>query len=176
MTLRRPYFEFRDLGLVDGPADPVWCSIVRLSAELTGVRFGKLTVFDRACDRIVVRAAHGFAAEDLGHFKDPPSFPLCRRIIAEQRLVGITETHEDPEMLKSPFIERYSVRSYLGAPILDPANTAIGTLCVFDDKPRLWSHRQREQIGEMAHLVDQSILLKASLATIRLLSRAQPSG
>ena len=174
MTSRRPSFEFRDLGLLEGSPDPAWSLIVRLSAELLGVRFGKLTVLDSANDRIIVRATHGFAASDLDVLAEPPTFPLCRLIIAEQRLVGVAETHEDPEMLNSPFIERFSVRSYLGAPILDPAETPVGTLCVFDDKPRVWSQRQREQIAEMSELVNQSILLKASLATVRILSRNAP--
>ena len=170
----RPFFEFNDLGLLYGAPDPAWCSIVRLAAELAGVRFAKLTVLDRAHDRIVLRAAHGFDLCDLDVLAEPPSFPLCGRIIAENSIVAITDTHDDPAMRTSPFIERFSVRSYLGAPILDPAETGVGTLCVFDDKPRLWSLRQREQIAELASLVNQSILLKASLATVRLLSRTVP--
>ena len=163
-------YDFGDLGLLSGPPDPSFVSASRIAAELLGVEYGKVTLLDAVANRVRIRAAFGFDPNGIGLDWSETDLPLCRKIMSDQSIVGIGEANEVASTRRSPFLQALKGRSYLGAPIFDPAGTAVGTLCVIGQAPRIWSERQKEQIGELAGLVSQAITLKAALATIRLLS------
>ena len=163
-------YDFRDLGLLSGPSDPVFVTCCRLAAELLGTEYAKITLVDVVADRILIRAAFGFDPEGLGLDLEHTDFPLCRQIIGARVPVHIDEANDVLAAKQSPFLASLKGRSYLGAPIFDPADSAVGTLCAIGQRPRIWSERQKEQITELAGLLSQAITLKAALATIRLLS------
>jgi GAF domain-containing protein len=49
------------------------------------------------------------------------------------------------------------VVAYLGIPLVDHGGNAIGTLCVFDDKPRLWSTGHVQVLTDLAELAAERI-------------------
>ena len=163
-------YDFEDLGLLSGPPDPSFVSGSRLAAELLGVEYGKVTLLDAVANRVRIRASFGFEPDELGLDWKQTDLPLCRKIMADQSVIGIGEANDMGKAPKSPFLQALGGRSYLGAPIYDPVGTPVGTLCVIGRAPRIWSGRQKEQVSELAGLLSQAITLKAALATIRLLS------
>ncbi len=50
-----------------------------------------------------------------------------------------------------------AIVAYLGIPLIDPDGNAIGTLCVFDDKPRLWGTGHVQVLSDLAQLAVERI-------------------
>ena len=167
-------FDFEDLGLLTGPHDLSHTEAARLTAELLDVNYAKVTFYDPDAGRPVIRAMFGFSDDDLDEIGAHLDLPLCRRILGANSLLAIDDMSEIGAGRRTPFVEALAIRSYLGVPLHDPANNPVGTLCVMDRKARIWSQRQRAQMAEMARLLDQTILLRAALATVRLLTKSKP--
>ncbi len=60
------------------------------------------------------------------------------------------------------------VRFYAGAPLCSPAGHALGTLCVFDDKPRRLNRRQKEGLRALSRQVLAQMELKRTIPELRL--------
>jgi hypothetical protein len=54
-------------------------------------------------------------------------------------------------------VKEYGIRSYLGIPIR-ARDTVIGSLCVIDTKERRFSDTERENLAELAALVDERVM------------------
>ncbi|MDZ4234165.1 MAG: GAF domain-containing protein, partial [Dietzia sp.] len=50
-----------------------------------------------------------------------------------------------------------AVIAYLGIPLIDHEGNAIGTLCVFDNKPRLWGTGHVQIMTDLAQIVSERV-------------------
>ena len=64
----------------------------------------------------------------------------------------IEDARIDPVFKNHVAVRDGSVVAYLGIPLVDHDGNAIGTLCVFDDKPRLWSTGHVQVLSDLAAL------------------------
>lgn len=86
----------------------------------------------------------------------------------------INDTHKDPDFADNPMVtgEPY-VRFYAGQP-LRMQNRAIGTLCLFDHRPRSFSAADIDSLQSLAALVLQSLATMEGMESSRaVLSEAQ---
>ena len=121
-------------------------------------------------DKIKIRAIHGFEQAIVDKLEPTLDLPVCRTIIQGRRIVALDDLRGADNTADNSFLEALGAQSYLGAPVFDPADTAVGTLCVLGTTARIWSERQKEQIVDLASLITERITLRATLATVRLLS------
>jgi GAF domain-containing protein len=63
----------------------------------------------------------------------------------------------DPVFMKHPVVRSGAVIAYLGIPLIDHDGHAIGTLSVFDDKPRLWGTGHVQVLSDLAQLAVERI-------------------
>lgn len=64
----------------------------------------------------------------------------------------IEDARIDPVYKNHPAVVDGTVVAYLGIPLIDAENHAIGTLCVFDGVPRLWTTGHVQILGDFASL------------------------
>ncbi len=111
--------------------------------------------------------------ERLHPLPDRPNLPLelagleyCHdRAINSQRSI-VTNFHNHPQLAHSSLLRVHGIQAYLGVPMMTAAGDRLGTLAIFDFKPRQFSDRDIE----ILHLVSR---LVASEFERKLLSQAQ---
>ena len=70
----------------------------------------------------------------------------------------VADARDDPRFADNPLVlGDPNIRFYAGQPVAAPGGEAVGTLCVFDDKPRDVADFDTEVLGELAAMVEAEI-------------------
>ncbi|PZX36206.1 diguanylate cyclase (GGDEF)-like protein [Roseinatronobacter thiooxidans] len=84
---------------------------------------------------------------------------FCGHAIHESNMMVVPDTLHDPRFTNHPMVtETSNIRFYAGAVIRGRNQEAIGTLCVIDTKPRVFSDQERETLGHLRDIVQERIL------------------
>ena len=70
-----------------------------------------------------------------------------------QEFFAVEDTRTDPRFADNPLVAEHGILSYAGAPLIDADGFALGTLCVFDVRPRTFDEGQRAALVNMAQQV-----------------------
>lgn len=101
---------------------------------------------------------------DVGEVPREDSF--CAHVVGEDQMLVVEDTESDQRFANNPQVTGFPhIRSYAGAPLTVEGH-AVGTLCVFDDRPRSFTEKDRGLLRELATLVTE--LLKARLQTYQV--------
>jgi GAF domain-containing protein len=80
----------------------------------------------------------------------PISHSFCQHAIAARDVLNIADSREHPVLKTNPAIRDLDVIAYLGVPLITADGHALGTLCVIDHKPRLWTTEQVQLLKDLA--------------------------
>ncbi|AFZ58914.1 GAF domain-containing sensor histidine kinase [Anabaena cylindrica FACHB-243] len=71
---------------------------------------------------------------------------FCTQVVESSQTIVINDTKNsiDTEIFTSDLVQKYGIRSYLGAPLIDAAGYCLGALAVMDRKPRNFTERDIE--------------------------------
>ncbi len=84
----------------------------------------------------------------------PRSTSFCGYAILSDEVMAVPDTTRDPRFADSPFVDADpSIRFYAGAP-LTLGGYRVGTICVFDEKPRELSDDETELLKDLAGSVE----------------------
>lgn len=80
---------------------------------------------------------------------------MCGAIIDLGRTLHVRDVSADQRWAKNPFVDgRWArVRFYGAHPLISPSGLVVGTLCVFDDRPRELAPEQVADLDELASRV-----------------------
>ena len=130
-------------------------------------RFERLTRLARRALNVPV-AAITFLNEEKQWFKSvagwnvtelPNDHSFCPITLAAGRLTVFEDTHQDTSVRQHPLVTTGPhFRFYAGLPITDQNETLCGTFCVFDQKPRQLSKKDKETLRDLADLAQREIL------------------
>jgi len=77
------------------------------------------------------------ARGDLPMSESPRDISFCGHTILNDEVLVIEDTKNDPRFAENPLVQSEpNLRFYAGAPLVTPSGHRIGTVCVFDVKPR----------------------------------------
>jgi GAF domain-containing protein len=83
----------------------------------------------------------------------------CPHVIARHRALVLDDVFAYPRFAGNDVVDKMGVRSYLGAPLIDRTETALGTVCVVDNEPRPWGrdglHMIKTIASELMDLIHQ---------------------
>jgi len=84
---------------------------------------------------------------------------FCGHAIASQAPLVVPDALQDRRFAANPLVAGPpGVRAYLGVPLFSgPAQSGVGTLCVIDRAPRVWSAEQQEHIARLGLLVESQL-------------------
>jgi diguanylate cyclase (GGDEF)-like protein len=100
------------------------------------------------------KSAAGWGISEL-----PRDHSLCRLTVAENKLVTISDTLQDPRTAQSPVVlQAPRFRAYAGHPLADEHGNPAGTFCVFDLKPREFTPADRQAIVDLAAMSQRELL------------------
>lgn len=110
----------------------------------------------------------------------PREISFCSKAIENGGIMEITDATQDDRFKNNPLVTGdLHVRFYAGATLVNKDGMNMGTICVFDQKPKVLLPEQKEALallGEMAVLVLESkklsqTLLKANLSAVLSLEK-----
>jgi hypothetical protein len=78
---------------------------------------------------------------------------FCAHTIVQDAVLSVPDATFDDRFSRNPVVTDTGVRFYAGAPLRTHEGYRIGTLCVFDMRPRQWSDRDSDLLAQLAALV-----------------------
>ncbi|MEO6625448.1 MAG: AI-2E family transporter [Burkholderiaceae bacterium] len=145
-------------GALDPRAQPLFDAASRRVADIFDVPMAMVSLIDADHQRIpalfgqpepVGDGAPGakLRAEDLEMTR---SQSLCGHVVANGRSMVVPDLTRDLRFAGNSALRDKKLRFYAGAPLRDPDNHVLGTLCILDDQPRSLTQRELELLESMA--------------------------
>ena len=158
--------------ILDTPAEQSYEDVTAFATHICATPYSTVTFVDKA--RQWFKSEIGFGTQETGR-----SDGFCACAILHPRTLIVEDTLLDARFSENPFVlGGPQIRFYAGAPIVAPNGHILGTVCVFDDKPRRLSPIQVGALESLARQV-QGLLeqrnvisrLEAALAASRQTER-----
>jgi len=147
-TERQRLAELDEYGVMDTPSDQFIDSITRAAADICKVPIALVTLLDS--DRQWFKSKVGLEIDQTNR-----NASFCQYAIKHPHdLMEVEDASKDNRFANSPFVVgEPHIRFYAGQPLLTPAGSALGTLCVIDKQPRQLNQEQRTALAHLSKLV-----------------------
>ncbi len=164
-------FDLSDLGLLDGSADHEFDVITRCAVFVLHVRAVYFTVLDEMTGSVLRRSQHvrdqRYAMPERSLFGGS----ICAHVVGANKLISTEDVGATEEFGQLTDSDAVPFTSFLSAPVHGPAGEPVGALTAVCARPRVWTTIERGDIRDHAHLLSRHILLRASLETLKRVSR-----
>lgn len=142
----------RDTGLLDSEPEPYYDRIVTMAVEALGVEAAAISLVDdhRQFFKAVLGLPEGVRETTLDR-------SVCRYAVSLGEPLVVEDARTDPVLHDHPAVTDGTLVSYAGVPLIDPTGHAVGTLCVWDTKPRQWSTGHVQILDDLAHVVSDRV-------------------
>lgn len=144
--------------LIDTERDQSFDRIARLAARALNAPVALVSGVDR--DRQFFKSCLGLPEPWSSSRQSPLSHSFCQHAVARREPLVVNDAREVPELLDNLAIPDMGVIAYLGIPVITRAGHAVGTLCVIDHEPRLWTSDQVDLLKDLAASVVTEITLR----------------
>jgi GAF domain-containing protein len=153
----------RRYDILDTPPDGSFDRITALAGDIFDVPIALVTIVDE--DRIWFKSRFGI--DDVEQIPRDPG--LCASAVLGDTPYVVENARQDPRTLANPLVAgQFGLRFYAAAPLRTHDGHRLGTLCIIDREPRMFSPRQGRVLERLAGVVvDEMELRIASLNAIR---------
>lgn len=143
-------------GLLDSAPEEGYDRITQAAADALDTPFAAISLVD--VDRNYFKSAIGMVDMSVPANRQAPlDQSICKYTMADGTPLVLEDARSDPVFQKHPVVRSGAVVAYLGIPLIDRGGHAIGTLCVFDDKPRMWGTGHVQVLSDLAQLAAERI-------------------
>jgi GAF domain-containing protein len=142
-------------GLLDSPPEEVYDRITHAAAAALDAPCAAVSLID--VDRLFIKSTVGMVGTSPGERLTPLERSVSQYAVANRSPLILEDARIDPVFKNHPSVLDGTVVAYLGIPLADHEDNAIGTLCVFDDKPRQWSTGHIQILTDLAELAAERI-------------------
>lgn len=142
-------------GLLDSPPEAIYDRITRAAADALDVPFALVTLVD--ADRQFFKSSAGMEISAPEERQTALNRSVCQYAVANGKPLVLEDARVDPVFKHHPAVRDGTVVAYLGIPLIDQEGMAIGTLCAFDTKPRLWGTGHVQVLSDLAALAAERI-------------------
>jgi signal transduction histidine kinase len=145
---RRRVAVLREYHLLDTPPAAELEAVTRVAAAVAGVPYATLNLLDDVKQHQLTTV--GFAGR-----KCDREDSMCAVRLDRGAFVHLPDAREEPEYRDNPWVTgRFaSIVFYASAPLISPDGHVMGTLCVFDGRPRRLSAEQIRSLADLAGIV-----------------------
>ncbi|MEN3791330.1 HWE histidine kinase domain-containing protein [Fulvimarina sp. MAC3] len=143
--------------VLDTPKEEEFDDLAQIASEVCATPIALVNFLDEGRDY--------FKAEFGAGFREAPAeTSFCRHAVLQEKLTIIPDTSEDPRFRNNPLVlSEPKLRFYAGAAITTPDGIPIGTICVFDIKPRTLDAHQKRTLMLLARQARTQLELRRSL-------------
>ncbi len=142
-------------GLLDSPQEEIYDRITRAAADALDAPHALVSLVD--VDRQFFKSAAGMELRTPEERQTPLERSLCQYAVANGEALLLEDARLDPVFKNHPAVQDGTVVAYLGIPLTDSHGNSIGTLCVYDEKPRLWGTGHVQVLTDLAGLAAERI-------------------
>ena len=122
-------------------------NITALTANICDVPISLVTLLD--ADRNFLKSHYGIPFNE-----SPRDISFCGHAILEEKDIFIIEdARKDPRFKDNPLVTDMNAVFYAGVRLINTDGYPLGTLCIFDTKPRVLSKSQKNALIAMAYQV-----------------------
>ena len=145
--------------LLDSPAEESFDRLARLAARVVNAPVALVSGVDR--DRQFFKSCLGLPEPWATRRETPLSHSFCQHVVAAREPVIVSDAREDERLLDNLAIRDLGVIAYLGVPLITREGHAIGTLCVIDHQPRIWTPDEISLVKDVASAVVTEITVRS---------------
>ncbi|MDP9433735.1 MAG: GAF domain-containing protein [Actinomycetota bacterium] len=142
-------------GLLDSPPEEAFDRLARLAAEALAAPTAAVSLVDE--ERQFFKAAVGLAPETAAERQTTLDRSLCQYAVGTGQSVVVEDAREHPVLRSNVSVLEDGLVAYLGMPLADADGHVLGTLCVWDFKPRRWTQGHLQILEDLAGLASQRI-------------------
>ncbi|WP_206428531.1 GAF domain-containing protein [Mycolicibacterium stellerae] len=142
-------------GLLDSPPEEIYDRNTRAAADALDAPIAAMCLVD--VDRQFLKSVVGLGDLSVQERQMPLEHSFCQYAVANGKPLVLEDARNDPVFKNHPLVRGGIVATYLGIPLTDHNQNAIGTLCVFDTKPRLWGPGHVQLLSDLAALAADRI-------------------
>lgn len=146
---------------LDTPYDPRFDGIVRVASRFFEVPIAAVTLVGR--DRQWFKSCVGLHMSDTSR-----EAAFCAHTVLERTTLVVNDALADERFAENPLvIEQPRIRFYAGAPLIVGDGSALGSLCLIDTRPRLFSASDVQLLEDLRDLVVSELENQPQAATAR---------
>lgn len=139
------------MAILDTAAEERFDRITRIAQAHFRVPIALVSLIDS--ERQWFKSRQGLDASET-----PRDISFCGHAILSDDILYIPNTREDLRFADNPLVTGGpKIRFYAGAPLHSPEGERVGTLCVIDDKPRVFSDAELMLLRDMAGCVEEEL-------------------
>lgn len=148
------------LRLLEREGDPSLTAMTRLASFVAGTSAAAIHVFDDAHQ-------HRVAATNAPLGAHPREDAICHLVVDDERRIVCEDASSDPRFSFSSFVRGDEpVRCYVSVPLKMADDTVVGTLCAWDNEPRVLSGEQLARFEDLADQVAATMQLTRIVADL----------
>lgn len=147
-------------GLLDSPPEEVYDRITRAAAAALDAPHASLTLID--AKRQFFKSSVGMKIRTLADSQTPLERSVCQYAVASGTPLVIDDARLEPMFKNNPAVLDGTLIAYVGIPLIGADGHAVGTLCVFDVKPRQWGTGHLQVLGDLAKIAAERIFAAGS--------------
>lgn len=160
-----------ELEILDTPPEERFDRITKIAQIMFDVPIALVSLVDS--NRQWFKSCAGLSARET-----PRSMSFCSHAILNEDIMTIEDATTDNRFSDNPLVTRDPfIRFYAGKPIRGQDNKMLGTLCIIDKKPRVFSKADKSVLTDLANWVENefktSILTKSLKNTTENLVKVQ---
>jgi GAF domain-containing protein len=144
--------------LLDSPAEESFDRLARLAAKVVDAPVALVSAVDQ--DRQFFKSCLGLPEPWATDRETPLSHSFCQHTVAAREPVVIADARKDDRVRDNLAIRDMGVIAYLGVPLITREGHALGTLCVIDHQPRIWTGEELNLVRDVAAAVVTEITLR----------------
>lgn len=158
---QRRLTELYSLNLIGTPEEKSFDQITNLASRLFGVPISLITLITE--DKQWFKSCVGLPDNLKEARSTERSAAFCHYVVADGSPLVVQDSSIDERFINNRFVKEYNIRFYAGAPIITKHNNVLGSLCIIDTKPRLFSEEELNTLIDLSNWVKAEIELKADL-------------
>ncbi|WP_345947940.1 GAF domain-containing protein [Mucilaginibacter sp. PAMB04274] len=134
--------------------------IVELAGKISGSPIAMITIMDGEAQYI--KFSVGTDIREV-----PLQDTICQHAIVQKQLLVIPDILADERVMHNPFaVGEPGLRFYAGSPLITHDDQHMGTLCVYDLKPKELTDIQKKLLHRMAKQVTRLLEFEASIGVL----------
>lgn len=144
--------ELLNYNILDTPGEEEFDDITKVAAYLCDTDRAMINFLTH--DRQWSKSCHGWELQEI-----PRNKSICTYAIQRDKYLIINNVSEDPRFKNLGYVKEKNVEFYAGV-VLKSNGYSIGTLCIFDDKPRELTDNQLEALQVLGRDVESKLELR----------------
>jgi two-component system, cell cycle sensor histidine kinase and response regulator CckA len=151
--------------LLDTPPEESFDRLTRMAARLLGAATSLISLVTG--ERQFFKSAIGLPEPLASERVAPLSFSFCSTVVGTGEPLIVEDARRHPLLRHSPAVRELGWVSYAGVPLVTREGYVLGSFCVVDRMPRLWSERDIALLQDLAASTVTEIELRREITQRR---------